>query len=230
MRGLAVRPSWYPKYVPKAGDGCVLFCPGQDDPQSAVLRDISGNRNNGTITGATWVRLPSGLWVLSYDGTDDKVTIADHASLDITTALTLEAWVYHDISGDEFPIAKRVGGGDDSYEFRIAALDNPAFSVFIGDVNKTAYHASTVPVLTWAHLVGTFDGASVRLYVNGTPGDAVEAIGSIDVTTDALTIGWGYSNDYAWDGKVALPCVRSRALSSSEVLTRFNQTRHLFGV
>ncbi len=37
--------------------------------------------NNGTITGATWVRLPSGLSILNYDGSDDIVTVPDAASI-----------------------------------------------------------------------------------------------------------------------------------------------------
>lgn len=53
---------------------CVLYLEGQQDPQSATIRDLSGYNNHGTITGATWVRLPSGLWVQSFDGTDDEVT------------------------------------------------------------------------------------------------------------------------------------------------------------
>lgn len=50
--------------------GAVLWLPGQDDAYSTTIRDRSGNNNHGTITGATWSRLPSGLWVLSFDGDD----------------------------------------------------------------------------------------------------------------------------------------------------------------
>jgi len=51
--------------------------------------DASGNGHTGTVTGA------AGQFggALSFDGTDDWVTVADAAGLDLTTGMTLEAWV-----------------------------------------------------------------------------------------------------------------------------------------
>jgi len=46
--------------------------------------DRSPFRNIGTIVGATFIRDHRGLWLLSFDG-DDKITIPDHASLDMGT-------------------------------------------------------------------------------------------------------------------------------------------------
>jgi hypothetical protein len=53
---------------------CVLYLEGQQDPQSSTIRDLSGYNNHGTIIGATWSRLPSGLWVNSFDGTNDYIS------------------------------------------------------------------------------------------------------------------------------------------------------------
>ena len=81
------------KFTPDANT--VLWLPGQDDAYSGTIRDRSGFSNNGTITGAVWIRLPSGLWYLSFDGTDDKVTIVASASLLLGSGdFTLEFWVY----------------------------------------------------------------------------------------------------------------------------------------
>ena len=54
--------------------------------------DISGNGNNGAISGATRSTGKYGGG-LQFDGVNDLVTIADSASLDLTKAMTLEAWV-----------------------------------------------------------------------------------------------------------------------------------------
>ena len=74
---------------------CVLWLPGQDDPQSSTIRDRSGNGNNGTFgAGAaapTWKRLPSGLWVLDFDGLNDHTLISYHASLN-PKLITIEIW------------------------------------------------------------------------------------------------------------------------------------------
>jgi len=50
--------------------GLVLYLPFMEGTGSSV-HDLSKYHNNGTITGATWTQLPSGIWVLSFDGVDD---------------------------------------------------------------------------------------------------------------------------------------------------------------
>ena len=54
--------------------------------------DSSGSANTGTLSGATWAAGKNGN-ALSFDGVNDWVTIADSASLDLTSGMTLEAWV-----------------------------------------------------------------------------------------------------------------------------------------
>ena len=56
--------------------------------------DASGNANTGTISGATWIT--SGRYgnALSFDGTGGVVTINDASSLDLSSEMALEAWVY----------------------------------------------------------------------------------------------------------------------------------------
>ena len=59
----------------------------------AVLADVSGNGNNGTITNATWTTSGKYGDALVFNGTNALVTIPDSTSLNLTTGMTLEAWV-----------------------------------------------------------------------------------------------------------------------------------------
>ena len=74
----------------------VLYYPGLDygNWYTGTILDYSGLSapNNGTITGATPVRLSSGLPVLSLDG-DDYVEIADAPNLRNFTSFSLKMWV-----------------------------------------------------------------------------------------------------------------------------------------
>ena len=66
---------------------------GFDEASGTAATDASGTGNNGTLSGAT--RSASGRFggALSFDGTNDWVTVADAASLDLTNNMTLSAWV-----------------------------------------------------------------------------------------------------------------------------------------
>ena len=64
-----------------------------DSGSGSVLSDVSGNRRNGTISGAVWTSAGRSGGALSFDGVNDLVTVADAASLDLTKGMTLEAWV-----------------------------------------------------------------------------------------------------------------------------------------
>ena len=58
---------WNGHRFPPPESGNVLYLPGYP-AQGSTIQDFSGNGNNGAITGATWTRLSSGLWVLSICG------------------------------------------------------------------------------------------------------------------------------------------------------------------
>src|SRR5262249_17298208 len=55
--------------------------------------DASGSGNNGTISGATWAATGRFGKALSFDGASNWVTVADSASLDLSSGMTLEGWV-----------------------------------------------------------------------------------------------------------------------------------------
>ena len=65
---------------------------GFDEGTGTAVADSSGNGNGGTVSGATWAVGKFGT-ALSFDGVNDIVNVADSASLDLTTGMTIEAWL-----------------------------------------------------------------------------------------------------------------------------------------
>jgi len=81
-----------------------------DEGSGTVARDASGNGNDGTIYGATWVNGKYGK-ALSFDGVEDYVDCGNDVSLNFerTDPFSIEAWVKTlDTDGQ---IVVRMGGG-----------------------------------------------------------------------------------------------------------------------
>ncbi|HEX2465182.1 MAG TPA: LamG domain-containing protein [Thermoanaerobaculia bacterium] len=104
---------------------------------------------------------------LHCDGTNDVVTIPDAGNdFDFNAAMTLEAWVRADGSPQTGPI---VGGfqGPQFASYVLAA--NPSAGTFLSistPGTNSAYGPAFAPGV-WMHLAGTYDGSTIRVYVNG---------------------------------------------------------------
>ena len=70
-----------------------------NEGSGGTLIDRTGNGRTGTLNGPAWT--PAGKFggALSFDGLNDWVTVADANALDLTTGMTIEAWVYPTASG-----------------------------------------------------------------------------------------------------------------------------------
>ena len=64
-----------------------------DEASGSSVLDASGNNLTGTIAGATRVAGGKFGGALSFNGTSSTVTVNSAAALNLTTGMTLEAWV-----------------------------------------------------------------------------------------------------------------------------------------
>ncbi len=83
-----------------------------NEGSGTTLIDRTGLGRTGTVSGATWSAAGRSGGALSFDGVNDIVTVADHNSLDLTTGMTLEAWVRPStVNGYRTVLLKNVSGG-----------------------------------------------------------------------------------------------------------------------
>ncbi len=220
--------------------GGVLSLPGPSGGGSKI-HDRSPYGDVGTITGATWIRLPGGLFCPGFDGVDDKVTCphispfawgtaTDYTFLAwINTTANMSYGVVIDKSQNTPRIYNRLrvrsnalGGVVDAYVQVGATETNP---VGTARVNDGIWH-----LIGFSHRRGVTSGAVI--YVDGKIDGQANGI-SVDMTnTQKLGIGQSDSQvDNAWfNGKIALPRVYNYIPSALEIQNHFDREKHLFGV
>jgi hypothetical protein len=201
-----------------------------DAGTGTTLADTSGKGNNGTIANATWITAGRFGSALSFNGTNALVTIADANSLDLAGALTLEAWVYPTaINGWETVILKEASGdltyalyGDNNGNDVAGAPRRPTLSLRQGTTTYMGNGATQLALNTWTHLAATYDGANMRLYVNGSLAGTAARTGSVNVSANPLRIGGNNVWGEWFNGRIDEVRVYSRALAAGEIQSDMN--------
>jgi hypothetical protein len=216
-----------------------------------VFHVDAGNPASYPGSGSTWFDLTtSGLNVTLYSSPTYSSANGGYiaftpsssqyggTTLSYNTALTrwtTEAWHYFTnvtvgnlsaiicktFAGDvNFALGSPVGG---------ASGKNLAAAYYAG----TWYHTSssyTLPSVGWYHLVGTYDGTNLRLYVNNvlTQTQASSQTPGLGGGLIHLMRRWD-TGDY-WGGYLAIARVYNRALSADEINTNYQLSKARFGL
>jgi len=188
----------------------------------STANDSSVFDNHGTIIGDY-------EWVVGYDSNsavkfkDGKVLVPDAAQLRPAATVSATAWVYY--SGDPGGSARVVVKGKDNYEaYCLEVSDEDSATFYVRDVNGTRYFAGSEEGDTypedWLHLAGTYDGSTVRFYVDGQVVGTSDEANSILLSQDPCGLAIGNkpdANDRPFKGTIDDVRVYNRALTAAEV-------------
>ena len=94
-------------------------------------------------------------------------------------------------------------------------------NVFAGGANRWATGA-VLPLSTWTHVAGTYNGTTIRLYVNGVQVGTSAFTGVIGTSTGALRIGGNSLWGEFFQGQIDEVRIYNRALTAAELVTDMN--------
>ncbi len=201
-----------------APDNQVLWLAGDAD-----ANDSTGT-NNGTLQNGAGFAVGKVGQSFTFDGGDDQITIPDNANQNGGTNLTIEAW----INPTSLPhggtiLQKRTSGNVGGYVFEPTQPSGGGqpnglqFVIMIGGVYSFLNPANIVLPNVWQHVAATYDGAFMRIYVNGVEVANKPQTGAIDNVAAPIVIGRNVVGSNAFPGKIDEISVYNRALSISEI-------------
>jgi hypothetical protein len=172
--------------------------------------------NDGTLMGgATYAQGIVGK-AFSFDGTDDYVEIPHSSSLDITGAITIDAWIYRNSSAHTGLLNKGAIGTNGVYDL---ALYQNKFYFRINGAALNMPSNADIPVNAWTHIAGTYDSATstAKIYINGVLDNTQSYSGTINTDTNPLHIGLYGSPNLFFSGKIDELEIFNRALTQTEI-------------
>jgi hypothetical protein len=146
------------------------------------------------------------------------VTVPDAPSLRLSTGMTLEAWVFPTtVSSVWRDVIYKAN--DDYYLEATSSSGRPVAGGVFGGTYGEAYGAANLTANTWTHLAATYDGATLRFFVNGTLVSSVPRTGPIASSGGVLNIGGDAPFGQYFAGRIDDVRIYNRALTQPQIQT-----------
>ncbi|PIZ48155.1 hypothetical protein COY32_00475, partial [candidate division WWE3 bacterium CG_4_10_14_0_2_um_filter_41_14] len=179
---------------------------------------------DGTVHGATWQKDGAKNGSLSFDGTNDYVSVPNQESIDISGDITLSAWVKRDSGSREESIIGKYGNTPrDGYLLYITSADKASFTLATADTAYGVASTTSISSGNWFYVTGVKHGTTARVYVNGVLENSTTVGANLDTSTLSLLIGdtsSGVNNKF--DGSIDEVKIYPYALTTTEIKNLFN--------
>ncbi len=153
------------------------------------------------------------------------------SSIGGTNNVTASVWVYF----------SAYGGGGQSYAVVTVKgppwtwlIENPdnkfRFRITAGGADVAVADTTTHNLNQWYHVVGTYDGSAMRIYVNGVLKNTLAQSGTLGSNSVTAKIGTYEGTNYNLNGRVGACQIYKRTLTEGQVRQLFEAQRNRFGV
>ncbi|MBI4712487.1 MAG: fibronectin type III domain-containing protein [Planctomycetes bacterium] len=221
----------------QAGGGNLVAHWKLDEETGTTAADASGYGNNGTVYGATW----SG-GALSFNSSNQNYVNCSNSSALQPFLFTLQAWVK--ISSPQLPWGDGHYGsgvvGRDSINVDLSGYSmvvmqqQPAIIWGYGAGGSNFRANSNISLNAWYHIVGTYDGATMKIYINGMLDGTQNVSGAYSPipvynSSQPFVIGGRYSGYYDnFSGQIDDVKIYNYARTGAEIQAEYNAPRWVY--
>jgi hypothetical protein len=194
-----------------------------DEGTGSIAKDSSGFGNDGAIYGTpTWVTGKYGQ-ALSFNGVNSYVSTSLLPQT-VGTPITIAGWIYCPSlpSAHQFEFGFRDNSVADFY-----VLQTQGSNVFeMRFRNSAGTYFSLYPSFTpntWVHVALTYDGSTLKGYINGVSIGSVSASGTFGSSTNNFRIGEQTAGVNPSSATIDEVRIYNRALSAAEIQADFKE-------
>jgi hypothetical protein len=196
--------------------------------------DLSGNGNNGTLVNSPAYSATNGGYLSFIGASSQYASIADSTSLLTANAITIEYWVKINSLADSALASKHRQSTSpiSGWNNYLLSSGKISFQLRAGNVCcQTLDTTATVGTTQWNHIASTYDGTTMKVYINGVQdATTTPATGSVD-STQSINIGRDVNSGSAYlNGLIATTRIYKRALTATEVTQNFNALKGRYGL
>jgi len=176
--------------------------------------------NNGAVTFVSNTDGPGGSYGNFVAASSQSLTIPDHADFTFTDAFTAQLWIYRDLDSGSaeglFSHSDNGDANDRAFLINITVADLIEVTLTTAGPAHVASVGPAIATGQWHFVVATYDGATLRLYLNGDEVDSDAQTGDMIDSLEPLCLA-AYTNAgtpaFFFDGRIwgasATPTVAS---------------------
>jgi hypothetical protein len=207
-----------------------------DETSGTVAKDSAGTNDgsyyNAPVPSTDVPPVPPGnlrSLLFTATGGTQRVAVPDATSLRISGPITVAAWVkptadtpnYQKGVVSKFNLSSSIDGYWLNLGWSNQGTNVPTFTLGNGSASAGAATGTALPLNTWAHIAGVYDGSAVMIYVNGTmlgsvPNSGAGAILPTAANTNELHIGSDYGIN-VFTGNIDEVRVYNRGLTAGDL-------------
>jgi hypothetical protein len=195
---------------------------------STIAYSLTGSISGSLVNGTSYSNINNGTWV--FDGINDYINFGNLPSVTLTgSSVSLEAWVNYNLSQEDWKgIIYKADGNSTGYQLFIDSAERVAFGVITTAGFSRPNAGFTLSANAWHHVVGSYDGSNMRIYVDGILYNTTAQSGSILASTTNLFVGMSFASEEL-PGYIPVARIYNKGLTTQEVIQNFNAQKSRFG-